>query len=310
MAKDNIYIPEVDIPLDIIAILLRDHTTGKNIIWATDDYSSRGDGYQFFDEITLDSVTGFNANLVRPRVSKSRDEQRGRSREKAEVFTPAWVCNAQNNLIDEAWFKRSNVFNIESNDESHTWTPTGEVKEFPKNKTWKKYVKAQRLEMACGEAPYLCSRYDAATGEFIEDVNMRVGMLDRKMRIVKENALEQPSDPPAQWRNWSALAYKSIYGFDYQGDSLFIARKTLLLTYIDYFIDRWGYAPNRMLLKTIADIISWNLWQMDGFTYGIPGYTPNHESDKPEEHFCCIMDWDMKYRKDGGVEVLFKDLIK
>jgi hypothetical protein len=31
----------------------------------------------------------------------------------AEVFTPSWICNAQNNLIDNTWFGRDNVFNKE-----------------------------------------------------------------------------------------------------------------------------------------------------------------------------------------------------
>ena len=29
---------------EILENLLADHTTGENIIWATDDYSARGDG--------------------------------------------------------------------------------------------------------------------------------------------------------------------------------------------------------------------------------------------------------------------------
>ena len=310
MAKKSIDIPEYEIPVDILSILLKDRTTGKNIIWATNDYSNRGEDYTFYDEITVECITGFNTKLVIPRVEKTKEEQRDRSREKAEVFTPSWVCNAQNNLIDEQWFERPNVFNVEHSDnQEHSWTPTTSIQEYPKGKTWKKYVKAQRLEMACGEAPYLCSRYNASTGEFISDVNMRIGLLDRKMRIVKENAQEQPSDPPAQWRNWSTLAFKSIYGFDYQGDSLFIARKTMLFTYIDYFIDRWGIHPNKTLLKTFAEIISWNLWQMDGFTLGIPGYEPKENTDVPELRYCHVMDWNMKYRGEGGEEIMFKSLI-
>ena len=39
----------------ILETLLIDRTTGKNIIWATDDYSSRGDGYKFQDSITVDN---------------------------------------------------------------------------------------------------------------------------------------------------------------------------------------------------------------------------------------------------------------
>ena len=36
---------------EILENLLADHTTGENIIWATDDYSARGDGYQSLDAI-------------------------------------------------------------------------------------------------------------------------------------------------------------------------------------------------------------------------------------------------------------------
>ena len=95
----------------ILAILLKDKTTRKNIIWATDDYISLGDGYSFSDEITVDAITGENGNVIRPRTEKSKEEQSSRSREKAEVFTPSWVCNKQNNLIDNAWFESENIFN-------------------------------------------------------------------------------------------------------------------------------------------------------------------------------------------------------
>lgn len=33
---------------------------------------------------------------------------------KAEVFTPAWLCNLMNNHCDEDWFGRSDVFNVEN----------------------------------------------------------------------------------------------------------------------------------------------------------------------------------------------------
>lgn len=73
--------------------LLFDHTTRKNIFWATDSYADRGEGYQPHDEITIEKVTGENGLIVRPRAVKSREEQTKRSRDKAEVFTPPWVCN-------------------------------------------------------------------------------------------------------------------------------------------------------------------------------------------------------------------------
>ena len=31
-----------------------------------------------------------------------------------------------------------------------------------------------------------------------------------------------------------------------------------------------------------AYIISWNVWQMDGLTYGLPGHTPRKPKEKPK----------------------------
>ena len=56
-------------------------------------------------------ITGPNSMIIRPRVAKETNEQLRRTRDKAEVFTPSWVCNEQNNLVDEAWFGRKDVFN-------------------------------------------------------------------------------------------------------------------------------------------------------------------------------------------------------
>ena len=48
--------------------LLRDRTTGENIIWATDDYSSRGDGFYFYDSITIDKICGGKTDTLFSRV--------------------------------------------------------------------------------------------------------------------------------------------------------------------------------------------------------------------------------------------------
>ena len=124
------------------------------------------------------------STVIQPRITKAQNTQDGRTREKAEVFTPCWICNKQNNLVDERWFGRPHVFNKEV---EHTWISTLDKIEFPNSKkTWKKYVDAQRLEISCGEAPYLVSRYDAVTGEKIP-LRSRIGLLDRKLRVVDEN---------------------------------------------------------------------------------------------------------------------------
>lgn len=48
---------------EILEILLLDHTTGKNIIWATDDYQIRGEGYGFHDHITIEKITGDHTKI-------------------------------------------------------------------------------------------------------------------------------------------------------------------------------------------------------------------------------------------------------
>src|SRR5574344_2123547 len=84
----------------VLPALLLDHTTGKNIFWATDDYRERGDGYSFADPITVDAITGSNGLTIRPRALKSREEQALRAKSMAEVFTPSWLCNRMNNFAD------------------------------------------------------------------------------------------------------------------------------------------------------------------------------------------------------------------
>ena len=317
--------------------LLRDHTSSisclkddggcSNIIWATNNYDSLGDGYHFYDEITIERITRENGGVIKPRVIKNRDEQKQRSRDKAEVFTPSWVCNKQNNLIDEAWFGRKNVFNteIDNPDGTHTWTATEGNIEFPNSlgKTWKDYVEEKRLEITCGEAPYLVSRYDV-TSSLIINVVDRIGLLDRKLRIVNENTpSERTKTNLRYWQRWTQRAFASIYGYEWQGDNLLIARESLLFTYIDNYFHKWNKYPRKNSLKKIATIISCNLWQMDGLKCGIPGYLPKellpnseqkiiqfNEDDKvhPRERLCRIIEWeDVENLK--GKEIVFKSLI-
>ena len=159
---------------EVFALLLKDHTTQKNIFWATDSYAAKGEGYTYFEAITAEHITGENGNVIRPRAIKSKEEQTERTKGMAEVFTPSWVCNAQNNLVDEAWFGRKDVFNVEDTDK-HTWKSVTTPINFPEGKTWKDYVRATRIELSCGEAPYLASRYDTTTGAFIP-LEQRIGM--------------------------------------------------------------------------------------------------------------------------------------
>lgn len=251
----------------ILQTLLFDHTTRKNIFWGTDDYAYLGKGYGYNDEITVKAITGDNGNVIVPRSVKSRRQQQQRSREMAEVFTPAWICNKQNNLIDYAWFGREGVFNteIDSSDGLHSWIVNPDKISFPEGKTWCDYVNENRLEITCGEAPYLVSRYDAVSGYPIP-LKQRIGILDRKLRVVSENA-----GTSGEWLKWAQKAFKSTYGYEWQGDNLVLAREALLYTFLDYYRARFGKDPLPRSLQYIAYIISWNIWQMDGLKGVIPG---------------------------------------
>ena len=312
---------------DILENLLRDRTTGENIIWATDDYKSRGKGFSFYDFITPDKICGDHRHVIQPRISKSLEEQKRRIVDKAEVFTPSWICNSQNNLIDKAWFQTDlDVFNTETViDGVHTWEPTDSLPQFPKGKNWKDYVSENRLEMACGEAPYLCSRYDATTGDMIP-VRRRIGLLDRKLLLVNANTPNiTPDMDVAQrkythkiWRRAAYRALQSTYGFEWQGDNLLLARESLLITFIEYYREKWHVErlPEKECLKKAAEIISWNIWQMDGLKYGLPGYTPTEfieeglfdEVTPSNERYCRIMEWKKMEPLKGNVVVFAKML--
>lgn len=248
---------------NLLSILLKDRSSKKNIIWATDNYQEKGSGYKFNDQITIEKIVGYNGKVIKPRIKKSKSEQIKRVKYKAEVFTPSWVCNKQNNLIDYAWFKQNNIFNIEL---EFGWkTITNKIK-FPTldGKEWKDYVKSTRLEISCGEAPYIVSRYDTTTGKVL-NVDNRIGFLDRKIRVINENVNIED-----EWYNWVIIAYKNTYGYEWQGDSLLIARENLLYSFIDYYNFKFNHNPSNEQIIEIAEIISWNIWQMDGLKYVIP----------------------------------------
>ena len=290
----------INIDYEILSILLKDRTTKKNIIWATDMYERLGNSYSFKSQITIEQITGRNGQVIRPRIKKSKKEQEQRIKRKAEVFTPSWVCNIQNNLADNSWFQKENVFN-KSN--GIKWITNKNKILFPDGKSWIDYVKSLRLEISCGEAPYLVSRYDTVTGNAIPVMN-RIGLLDRKIRIISENTILKED-----WIKYVKEAYKSVYGYEWQGDSLLIARENLLYTYIDYYVDKFNEKPQVDDLKEIAEIISWNIFQMDGLKYVIPNSCKNETIinytlfGEEKETFECTGCKQNNYHNHNGVYV-------
>ena len=185
-----------------------------------------------------------------------------------------------------------------------------------------------RLEMTCGEAPYITSRYDTTTGEFIP-IEKRIGLLDRKLRVISENV--EKSD---EWLEAAQTAYRSTYAFEWQGDSLLLAREAMLYTFIENYEQKFAKQPLLKSIQYIAYIISWNVWQMDGLKGVVPNscglkkdnqlqffgeqeVTPCEgcKSDNMLKHngiYCIIKDWSNKDLESGksGRRIRFVDIMK
>ena len=260
--------------------LLVDKTTQKNIMWATDAYDDLGPKYERNKEIHSYLITGENNGVIKTRARKEFEQQSKRTRQRAEVFTPLWVCNLMNNHSDEVWFGRKDVFNVEGK-------PTGRVL-FDENQSWKQYVDSRRLEITCGEAPYLVSRYDVASGEIIP-IEKRIGILDRKLRVVNENTTSEE-----EWVEWTTRAFQSTYGYEFQGDNLLIARVNLMVTFSEYMQKRLQREPTPKEWRTITNTITWNLWQMDGLT----GTIPFMKAEEPYKQIDMFGMFDMLEKKE------------
>lgn len=254
----------------VLDILLIDRTRHKpsrphNIIWATDSYLKHGKEYAPTKQIRREQVTGVNGKLIQPRAAKSKEEQKYRTKDKAEVFTPLKIVKRMNMAIDWA---------------SKNWPVSEE--------TWVDYISERRLEITCGEAPFIAGRYNptAHTGVVITPKN-RVGFFDRKLQVVSEFTKTKK-----EWLKYAEVALKASYGYEWQGDNVLIARENVLLTIDDFYKD---FCQNKLKLKSrqgltdeqleyFAEIVSWNIWQMDGLKYVIPlsGEPPTPFVDKSQ----------------------------
>ena len=110
-------------------------------------------------------------------------------------------------------------------------------------------IDSRWIEAACGEAPFITTRYNAESGEDIP-VNERVGILDKKLRACPANVDKL---------TWATRAVQSVYGYELRGDSLFIARRNIFLTVVEFVGDMTVDE-----LTDIAEIIAKNFWLMDG----------------------------------------------
>ncbi len=265
---------------NVLRRLLQDKTTGKNIIFATDNYIHYG--CEDTDQITENALLGFDSLDIQPRVMKASAEQSERTRKKAEVFTPTWIVRRMNDHCDSVWRKGKHADD------------------------WQKYVSLRILEITCGEAPFLVTRYDTTTGEPLP-VSERTGMLDRKLKAIQ-------TDDEQTWLRWVFRAYEMTYGYEFQGDNLLIARINLLQTFCDYLEAHWGRKAADSELNRLSTIIAWNLWQMDGLKDTVPIGIPRERDiqlslleteEEPEISVACeIYRWTANTKK----RIRFSDL--
>lgn len=265
---------------DLLKILLKDRTTKKSIVWATHSYELLGKGFAPSDRINPSKVTGTYANLIQPRSEKSKYEQKDRTKIRAEVFTPTWLVAKQNGYVESELGSLS----------------------------LEEYVDLRWLEVTCGEAPYMVTRYDTVTGEEIP-LSERVGFVDRKLQRISREVSNE-----ATFYELVKKAYRASYGYEYQGDSLLLARENLLATFEDYYLAKIGNQPTLEQKKEIATIISYNVFQMDGLEKNSPYsasqgqsqqlslFTDELEIQEAEESKTQIKDW--KKNKMIGFERL------
>lgn len=233
-------IKEFNIPRHILEILLKDRTTGQNIIWGTDQY-----GYDPKSPIEISQI--ISGDIIKPRVLKSQEDQKSRTDSKAEVYTPIEIIKKMNDSVD-------------SDDDVEA------------------YLKRKVLEVTCGEAPYLVSRYDVSTGKMIP-LSERQGLLDRKMKRLNELSVTKDRN---HWKICALYALQSTYGYEWQGDSLLLARENILYDMYDWYEEKFKEVMSDEMVNEFANIISYNIFQMDGVTMCVP------YSEIPAK----VMDWD------------------
>lgn len=256
----------------LLTILLKDRTTNKNIVWASPSYEGMGKPFCANQPIKKNLIIGPYDSIIQPRVEKNKRNQEIRTRKRGEVFTPPWIVDKQvSSVLDEI----------------------GDI-------SFESFIALRWLEIACGEGPYIVTRYDSISGDIIP-TNKRVGFLDRKLqRIVKLSTTEK------EFIKWSKIAYESSYGYELQGDSLLLARENLLLSFCEYYEYKFDHLPNIKVIKQIATIISYNIFQMNGLTKQTPYSDTSknnvqlnlfdnvNEQVKQGDLFTLVKDWNNK----------------
>jgi hypothetical protein len=270
--------------MGLLEPLLADRTTGKNILWATNAYAELGQMFACEEEIREEFITGDYFDVIQPRSLKAAAEQSERTRKRGEVSTPEFIIKSMCDHLDSEWFRRKSGF-WKTDSEGHI--------SFPNNRTWKQYADNRRMEITCGEGPFLTLRHSPKSGELIS-LPGRIGLIDRKLRAVSENASCEE-----EWLHWAYRSLRASYGYEFQGDSLLLARINVLMTFAENLEAALHRSASISELAQAIDIITWNLWQMDGLTGRVPyrnavGEQLSLFQEKQSQTDCRIYNWRRK----------------
>lgn len=113
--------------------MLADRTTGRNIIWADDEYEALGEEYAPEDEITIEAISSTNSGVIKPRVLKAQGRQSKRTKARAEVveifqhFEPCKQGKAQDRDKIKVEIDDATADGLSLNDESEGEIPQEQV---------------------------------------------------------------------------------------------------------------------------------------------------------------------------------------
>ena len=142
-----------------------------------------------------------------------------------------------------------------------------EVKERNEGREWDEFVFARALKPDCEDGRYLVTLSNSY-GDIA--VSERYGILDLKFKAIDEHV-----DKDNQWSAWAISALQSVFGYSDNGADVLLTRINILQDFIDHYIDHYHKEPDNTLKEKAAEIISWNVFQLENVI----------QSD------CNIMDW-------------------
>jgi len=272
---------------EILSILLKDYTTGKNILWGTDNYTGLGAGFCADDSIDKKDVGGYNSNFIHPVIAKEGEARTediisfvkniislvpdNEEEEPIKEIIDGNLVYTSDTIVDENEEnaekpEKINFFYQSSSIEKAEKFLPYETAYFavkPDNPINYNLISKQFFVKNCGEGQYFVTRYDNTTGKTIS-ISERGGIVDKKLSSLGNDLAED------EWQNWAKDAYRSVYGYEFCGTKLLIARANLLLTYEEYYEDVFGLPITEKDLKEVANIIIRNIIQADGKKGVIP----------------------------------------